>query len=222
MSLEKEEKRRMNLAIIGRGEMALELFSLITSCEKKEKYESIYFVDLVEDKNNNTLSEEEYFKSDRSASEVLIAMGEPYMREKMFEKYEENGFKFATFIHPMSFVSGNTFVGEGSIILPFCYVAQNTKIGKNVILHSGSIIENDCIIGNNCFVSSNSFVGAKTKIDDTCFIGPSSSIRDDITIGKNSIIGMGSVVTKSVEPNAVCFGNPATKARDNITNKVFK
>ena len=211
----------MNLAIIGNGEMAHELYNLLISSEEKNKYESIFFVDLHEDKDNKVVSEENFLKSDRKSSKILIAMGEPFMRKKMYEKYTGYGFELETFIHPLAIILNNAIIEDGCIILPFSYISQNAKVGKNVVLHSGCKVENDCSIGNNCFISCNAFVGAKTVIEDTCFVGPGSSLRDGLIIGENSIIGMGAVVVKSVKEQSVCYGNPAIRVRDNITNKVF-
>lgn len=212
----------MNLAIIGGGEMAEELFHVVTSTNDKNKYEKIYYVDLSENKKKNIISEAEFFKYDNTQIEVLIAMGEPYTRSKMLDKYLLHGFRLATFVHPLSYVAFNTKIGYGSIILPHVYISQNVTIGKNVLLHAGAKIENDCVIEDNCFVSANAFIGAKTKIENTCFVGPSSTIRDSLTIGNNSIIGMGSVVTKDVSDYSVCVGNPAKKIRENTTHKVFR
>ena len=211
----------MNLAIIGNGEMAHEIYNLVTSCDEKNKYENIFFVDLQEDEDNNIISEEVFLKSDRKSSKILIGMGEPFMRKKMYEKYTEHGFELATFIHPLAVVLNNTVIEDGSVILPFTYVSQNAIVGKNVILHSGCKIENDCRVGAHCFVSCNAFVGAKTVIEDDCFVGPNSTLRDSITIGENSIIGMGAVVVKPVNKQSVCLGNPAVSVRENTTNKIF-
>ena len=212
----------MKLAIIGGGEMALELYNLVISCNKKDEYKDIFFVDLDEDTDNKIIAENDYFKTDRNESEILIAMGEPFMRKRMYEKYTDEGFKMTSFIHPLSFVSNDTAVGEGSIILPFVYVAQNTRIGRNVLLHSGSKIENDCVVGDNSFISSNAFIGAKTTVGENCFLGPGSSVRDSLVIGHDSIIGMGAVLTRSIRENSVCYGNPAKRIRENTTHKVFK
>ncbi|MBQ4284565.1 MAG: acetyltransferase [Lachnospira sp.] len=202
--------------------MVHEVYNLLVSCDGKNKYENIFFVDLHGDKDNKVISEEDFLKSDRKSSKILIAMGEPFMRKKIYEKYTAQGFELATFIHPLAVVLNDTVIGEGCIISPFSYIAQNVKVGKNVALNAGSIIENNCSIGDNCYINAKAFVGAKTIIEDTCFIGPGATLRDSLTIGRNSIIGTGAVVVKSVYEQSVCYGNPAVIVRENITNKVFK
>lgn len=202
--------------------MAFELFNLIVSCNEKNKFERIFYVDLTEDTEKHIISETNFFKVDRNEFNILIAMGEPFMRKKMLEKYVANGFNLTTFIHPLSFISNNTIIEAGSIILPQVYIAQGTTIKKNVIIHAGSKIENDCQIGDNCFISANAFIGAKTVVNNGCFIGPGASVRDSLTIGCNTIVGMGSTVTKSIEDNYICFGNPAAPVRKNTARRVFK
>ena len=212
----------MDLAIIGSGELAGEIFDLINSCDEKNKYSKIFFVDLKSNSEKNTVSEEEFFKSDVNNSRIIIAMGEPEMRRKMAEKYFQKGFKMATFIHPKSCIAKTAVIKEGCVVFPFVYVAVNTVIGSNSIIHASCCIENDCKTGENCFISSNSFIGAKTTVENNCFIGPSSVLRDTVIIKENDIIGMGSVVTKSTEGNSVYVGNPARKIRENTSKKVFK
>ena len=211
----------MDLAIIGKGELAGEIFDLVSSCEEKNRYSKIYFVDLDADPENNTISEEEFFKSDVSNSRIIIAMGEPEMRRKMAEKYSQKGFKMSTFIHPKSYVAKNAEIKEGCVVFPFVFVSCNVLIESNSVIHVSCRIENDCKIGENCFLNG-TYIGAKTIVENNCFIGPGSVLRDNLIIKENDIIGMGSVVTKSTEENSVYIGNPARKIRENISKKVFK
>ncbi len=212
----------MKIAIVGRGELASELYSLITASSETDRYEKIFFVDLTGDEEHNVMAEEEFFHTPPDQTDILIAMGEPFMRRKMFEKYSSRGFRMTSYIHPLAYVSAEADIGSGTIAFPHVYIAPYVTTGDNTIFHTGAKIENNCRIGSNCFISLNAFVGAKAGIGDNCFIGPSASIRDSLLIGEDSIIGMGSVVTKSVAQGSVCYGNPARRVRENTTHKVFQ
>lgn len=211
----------MNLAIIGAGKQAKEIFSLIMNATKDCKYEKIVIVGLVEDKANNIISEDYFFSLPKNDFEILIAMGEPSMREKMSKKYGNMGYQFATYVHEFAVVGENTEILPGTILLPFVYVAQEVKIAANTLIHAGARIENNCSIGNNCFISSGAFVGAKTSIGNSTFVGPNSSIKDQVLVGNNVIIGMGSNVISNIDNDIVVVGNPAKKLRDNVTKRVF-
>lgn len=211
----------MKLAIIGAGEQASEIFSLITNSKNDNYYEAIVLVDLEADVQKNIISESYFFSLPVSEFEIIIAMGEPAMRTRMMAKYSEKGYKFATYIHESVVVGSGTDLLPGVILLPFVYVAQNVRIGENTLVHAGARIENNCIIGNSCFISSGAFIGAKTTIGNSTFVGPNAAVKDQLVIGDNVIIGMGSNVIKNVEDISVVVGNPAKKLRDNVSKSVF-
>lgn len=212
----------MKLAIIGAGEQAKEIVWIVNSHEYiGTEYTDVVMVDLNEDLDNNIISEKKFFQSPIAEYEIVIAMGEPSMRKKMYDKYKNKGYTFTRIIHQSASVSTEAVIGRGVIILPFVYIAQDTEIGVNTLIHAGARIENDCKIGVNCMISSGAFVGAKTIIGDTTFIGPNSAIRDGLNIGNNVIVGMGSCVLKNISDKAVVVGNPSRQIRDNINGKVF-
>ena len=200
--------------------MAYEIYEIAK--ENQNKWQEIFFVDVVKNLKENVVLERDFFENyNKNEVKISIGLGEPSLREKMYNKYSVLNYEFATLIHPKAWVSENANIGKGTIIFPFVYVAHNTTINENVLVHAHSNIENDCKIGNNSFLSSASFIGAKTKIGNNTFIGPNSTIRDCVEIGTNSIIGMGSVVTKDISDNEICVGNPCRKIGDNDKRKVF-
>lgn len=212
----------MKLAIIGAGEQAKEIVGIVNSHEYIGKeYTDVVMVDLNADLDNNIILEKDFFQFPIEEYEIVIAMGEPSMRKKMYEKYKNEGYTLTRIIHKSASVSTKAIIGRGVVILPFVYVAQDTEIGVNTLIHAGARIENDCKIGANCMISSGAFVGAKTIIGDTTFIGPNSAIRDGLNIGNNVIVGMGSCVLKNISDKAVVVGNPSKQIRDNISGKVF-
>ncbi len=215
------KSKERNLAIIGCGEMAQEVYHLVMTSAEKANYDEVFFVDLEADELRNVRSEEDFFNNWKESSDALIAMGEPAMRQKVAAKYEAEGCSFATFVHPSAIVSPEAKLEPGVLVLPFSYIAQNTVIAKNTLIHAGAKIENDCAVGAHCVISVNTFIGAKTVVEDSCFVGPNAAIRDSLMIGANTIIGMGSNVTKSVETESVCYGNPAVRVRTNTTHRVF-
>ena len=212
----------MRLGIIGAGEQANEILSLIKNDNYfMNQYEDCVLVDLDADSKNGIISELEFFKRPIEDYSVIVAMGEPSMRAKMKKKYMECGYRFATYIHKSSVVGMNTVVSSGSIILPFVYIAQNTVIGENTLVHAGARIENDCVVGDDCMISSGAFIGAKTQIGNATFVGPNASVKDGLLIGDNAVIGMGSCVIKDIADEDVVVGNPARYIRHNSSRRVF-
>lgn len=207
----------MKLALIGSGQFARELYHLVKS---DGKYKEICFVDIYRIEGQEQFVESDFFDLPVEDFRIMIAMGEPSMRKKMYIKYKEKGYAFATYIHGSSILQSSVDIKEGSIIFPFCYIATGVTIGENTLLHTGVRIENDCKLGNHNFISSGVFVGAKTTIENEVFAGPNSAITDNLIIQDRAVIGIGSCVIKDVKKDYVVVGNPAHKIRIN-TNRMI-
>lgn len=212
----------MKLAIIGAGEQAKEILSLYTRYEYAgDQYDDFILVDLYADPEKGIIAEDAFFEKPVEEYDVIVAMGEPKMREKMLKKYAERGYRFATYIHHSVVIGMDCIIKPGTVLLPFVYIGQDTVIGENTLVHAGARIENNCKIGSNCMISSGSFVGAKTRIGNTTFVGPNAAVKDGLSVGDNVIIGMSSCVIRDVHDHAVMAGNPSRQIRENTTGRVF-
>ena len=76
------------------------------------------------------------------------------IRENLFEKVLNDGFKFPTIISPLSYASKHSSIGEGTIIMHGSIINAGAKIGRNCIINSKSLIEHDVVIGDHCHISS--------------------------------------------------------------------
>lgn len=211
----------MDLAIIGAGEFAQEIYDMIQGCNLKNQWNKIFFVDIESDAEKNVISEKDFFGRYPSDAEVVIALGEPMMREKLRKVYQCKRFNFARVVHPNVVISPSAKIGDGAVIFPFVFISNNVKIGENTVIHANAVIENDCKIGSDCVINWQSGIGANTFIGQGSFVGPNSVIRDGLDIGDHVIIGMGSVVVKNVESEVVYVGNPARKIRGNSNGVGF-
>lgn len=121
----------------------------------------------------------------------------------------------------------NHTLGEGTRINPpiFINLAENVKIGKNVVIMNGFqcmsagglVIEDDVRISLNCTIATNNhdfydrdvLTCKPVRIKRNAWLGVNVTILPGVTIGENAIIGAGAVVTKDIPDNAVAVGNPA-------------
>ena len=100
-------------------------------------------------------------------------------------------------------------IGEGTTILPQCYVGENAKLGKNCLLHPRAVVREDCELGDRVTLHPGAVIGADgfgfttdkktgrhTKIPQ---IG-NVAIGDGVEIGANTTIDratLGSTVIES-------------------------
>lgn len=102
---------------------------------------------------------------------AFVALGNPEIREKWFEKLKAVGYKIDSLISGKAVVSDSATIKEGSIIMPGAIVQSNAVIGKGSIISAGAVIDHDAVIGDFCHVNCNAVVASmsevkeKTKID---------------------------------------------------------
>jgi len=147
-------------------------------------------------------------------------------------------------IHPNVYVGPFTYIGkckimEGSVIHGHVYIYSNCSIGRNVIIHSGTIIgadgfgyernnntlekfphvgsiiiEDNVEIGSNASIDrgtlTNTIIGRGTKIDNLCHIA------HNVVIGKNCAIIAQSMIGGSVKIGDNSWIAPCSCIRDGI------
>lgn len=118
--------------------------------------------------------------------------------------------RYVNFIHPSSYVSSDTKLGRGNIILSNCSIQSGVNTGDNIIINSNVTIEHDSVIGDFNFFSAGSTIGSETNIGKFNFFGLNSSLREKIVIGDNVFVGMGSVIIDDFS-NSKIYGVPARK-----------
>lgn len=157
-----------------------------------------------------------------SESELVVAIGEPAVREKIFDALKEKKVRFANIIDPSAIVSGTASLGEGVIVTSFCSIASSAVIGDNVVLNAKAIVGHDVVIGRSTVLSSMVNIGGACRLGSCSYVGMAAQVKQGLTIGDRTIIGMGSMVHDSVGDNLIAIGNPARPLRRNIDNVVFR
>lgn len=157
-----------------------------------------------------------------SGLELVVAIGEPAIRDKIFGVLKEKEVQFATIIEPSAIVSGTASLGNGVIVTSFCSIASSAVIGDNVVLNAKAIVGHDVVIGRSTVLSSMVNVGGACRVGSCSYVGMAAQVKQGITIGDRTIIGMGSVVHDSVGDDLIAIGNPARPLRRNTDNVVFR
>lgn len=231
----------MILGIYGASGAGSELVGLVDRCEQylekecaifhKEyapRWEKLVFIDDSPEKKGT-----EFFKLPvmgfedaineygLDGIEFILAIGEPAVKDKVFEKVSAAGAKVTSIIYPEIILPNEYKHGPGLIIHKGSSMPPRANYGNNVLIQGVAIIGHDVTLGDNVVVSTFAFIGGDTTIGRNTYVGPQSCIRNGLHIGENVIIGMGSVVTKDVPDNAVVYGNPAKVMRFNESGRVF-
>lgn len=160
------------------------------------------------------LNFEGFLHAEYDAKEVVIAIADSKIREKLSEKLRLNDIRQLNVFASNSMILDANELGEGAILCPFTMITSNAKIGKNFHANIYSYVAHDCVIGDYVTFAPNVMCNGNVHIHDHVYIGTGAMIKQGtpgkpLVIGEGAVIGMGSVVTKSVKAGDVVFGVPA-------------
>ncbi len=209
----------------GAGREVLELARIINS--KTQRWQEIYFIldiEITSKEVNNVrvLSYEDFRSKYGDSSEIIVAIGEPLVREKIFNKLEQDNMNLASLIHPDVYIPDSTTIGRGVIIQYGCFISCNVTIKDYVYIQPHCNISHDDVLQEGCIISGFVNLAGNVKIGKFTYIGLSAALKEDISIGDRSIISMGAIVYKNVPDSVVVIGNPARVIARNIDGKVFR
>ena len=152
--------------------------------------------------------DKELKKVSKKIDYALITVGHiknSTIRENLFKKALNCGFKFPTIVSPLSHVSKRATIGEGTIVMHGSVVNAGAKIGKNCIINNKALIEHDVVIEDNCHLSTGSTVNGGAIIKKNSFIGNCSVNKQNIKIGKNCFVNANLFIDQNLKDNSKIY-----------------
>lgn len=139
---------------------------------------------------------------------VVIGIGFPKAKRKVFEKIKDNGNEFPSFIANNAWLSKSVSVGKGVILYPGVSINYETMVEDFVIMNM------NCAIGHNCYISKFSALAPGvnlagfTKLEEAVDMGIGSATKQNIIVGSDAVIGGQTMLIKNVEPGTKVAGVP--------------
>lgn len=218
----------MILGIYGAGGLGREVYEVAhTINRQKLTWSEIIFIDDGDDiKDIRKIPIFTFKEASRRFSkgpfEVCIAIGEPSIRQILYDKLVAKSIKIATIIHPEVSISDSTTIGEGTIICKFVSITCDVRVGKNVYIHPMACIGHDSVIGDSSVISSFVDVAGDCIIGEKVFLAIGVVMKQGISVGNKSIVGMSSVIHRDIPESVIAMGNPARAMKHNEKERVFK
>ena len=180
-------------------------------------FENLNDKSLLNDKNSNHEILEnfnDYF---------FVAIGDNYTRERCFNEFTTNHpkAKAITLIDPSSFISNESEVNEGVVVMPLCVINCYTKIEKGVIINTSSSIDHDNKLKKFSSTAPGVITGGNVEIGQRSAILISSSIKHGIKIGDDVVIGGASFVINNIPNKSLAYGTPAKRIRERLLNEKY-
>lgn len=208
---------KKKIAIAGSGGFAKEVLTVITAINSVEdQYEFVGFIDksikmglingypiLGDDVTINNSTDE--------ALSIVIAVGEPWLKKRIREKYTNQLIDFPTLIHPSVIIGNKDFVdiGEGCIICAGVIITSNVVIKDFVTINLCCTVGHDTVIERYSSFMPSVNISGEVSVEEGVYVGTGTKIINRLRLGTNSIIGAGAVVAKDLPANCTAVGIPA-------------
>ena len=157
---------------------------------------------------------------------ILVAIGDPMARRRLYGKAARDGFQPYTLISPQVWISPTARIGAGSQVFFGAAISEDVRVGENVIVNFHCSLSHDVAIGAHTTLSPRVSIAGYVRVDEGVFLGIGATIingsrHEPLRIGANAVIAAGACVISNVPANATMAGVPARAMRsDRFVGKV--
>ena len=186
--------------------------------EKTRKYKEIVFLD--DDTSIDKVGDYpvigrtcDYHLVDKD-DEVIVAIGNAAIREKIQNCFCDEGKSIATLIHTDASIANNVEIGMGTVVMAGAVINSDTVIGKGCIINTCSSVDHDNKVGNFVHIAVGSHLAGNVNVDSLAWIGAGAIIINNVSVGSTCTIGAGAVVVKNIETGGIYMGVPAKRKEE--------
>ena len=199
-----------NIVIVGNGGFARETKWAIDRIKRDSgQWNFCGYIDK-ETNKENVLGDDEYLLNICEELFVVIAIGNPSLRRKLYNKYRGNTcIRFPNLIDPSVDIADSVELGEGNIICANNVLTVDISIGNFNIINLGCTVGHDVKIGDFNTINPGTNISGNVKIGDLVDIGTGTKIIQGKEINSGAIVGAGAVVIRDIPFQTTVAGVPA-------------
>ena len=139
-----------------------------------------------------------------SPSEVCLVNGvgsisQPYLREKLFKKFKNLGYKFINVIHPFAVIAADVRLGEGVQVMAGAVLQSGSVIGDNVIVNTNVSVDHDCRIGQHVHLAPGVVVCGNVCVEELGHVGAGAKILQSVRVGAHALVSAGTLVKSDIK-----------------------
>lgn len=207
----------IDIVIIGAGGLGREVAWMIQLINKESLlYRLLGFYDDVVPKDTTingikVLGKVEELNQISINLAVVIAIGDPGVRELIFHRLKNPNIQFPVLIHPRCDVGQEEYnlIGKGTIICAGTTITTNVTIGEFVLVNLHCTIGHDVVIGNFTSLMPDVNLSGHVNLGSGVLAGAGAVVLPLLNVEDKVKIGAGAVVTQSIRSNVTVVGVPA-------------
>ena len=150
-----------SVLILGRGGFGTQLAELLV---QSGRYGRAVFLDDSAPGCAGTLADLARPGLRAACLDAFAAVGNNAFRLELLDRLAAAGYRLPVFVHPAAVVSPSAVLGDGTVVLPFCYVGAGVTAGRGCILNAGAIIDHNAALGDGVHAAPGAIVKAGAAV----------------------------------------------------------
>ena len=128
-------------------------------------YQKIAFLDDGKEGISGVLGKcEDFLQFADESTEMYPAFGNNEIRMAWMGRFEENGIRVPTIVHPSAYVSPLATLYAGVAVLPKAVVNTGVVVKNGSVVNIGVLIDHDCVIEEGCHLAPGAIIKAENRI----------------------------------------------------------
>jgi sugar O-acyltransferase (sialic acid O-acetyltransferase NeuD family) len=143
---------------------------------------------------------------------VLVCVGNPRApgaRRRLVDRLDLPDEAFATVVHPLASVSGDSSVGVGSVLHAGVVLTAAVQVGRHVAVMPHVVLTHDDLVADAATFGAGVRLAGGVGVGEAAYLGSGALVREGRRVGAGAVLGMGSVVLDDVPAGEVWAGVPA-------------
>jgi len=156
-------------------------------------------------------------------TKFLIAIGDNYNRQKMFDqiiKFYGSGV-VGSYCSSSAIKLNDEHLPPGAVIMSGAYIGPKTSLSEGILINTGAKVEHDCKLESFSSLAPGAILSGGVRLGRGSHIGTGSIIDAKVNVGANCVIGANSFLMDDLESNSVAVGNPAKSIRPRFLSEPY-
>jgi sugar O-acyltransferase (sialic acid O-acetyltransferase NeuD family) len=134
-------------------------------------------------------------------------------RRARYEAIKSMGYQFINYISSRAMVADNVKIGDNVLIYEGAIVQPFVEIGNNNIIRSGVNLGHHVWIKDHCFIAAEVTVGSRTCIGSQTYIGLNTTVLNSVNIADGSFIASSTLINRDTQEFSKNLGIPGHEYR---------
>ncbi len=120
------------------------------------------------------------------AVHVVVAITDNAVRLRLANSIRALGARFFTAVHPASYASAESVVGDGSVLAAGAVVHPDAAVGSHCYVGPGAVVDRDAVVGAGAWVSAGAIVGPGARVGARAVLGQNASVGRRAVVEENA------------------------------------